>query len=213
MIVRSLEPAPEPLVQMATTRTVRDAYHDDIVKRSRWCAAAASGAVFCLGDNASGQAGDGTKDPAYRPVTVVGLPAGARAARRPRSSRAASSPRPSRRASSPRTSPWTFRSTSGRPTSRGRRSPPSSSGAPNRRRRLSSARWRRARARSDPTYAETSLVIVRARTDGEFKDVTLECLGGPVPDFRPVGTRGDYEFARVDRSKRGRPGTTSGDPE
>ena len=26
------------------------------------------------GENGSGQAGDGTKNPAYRPVTVVGLP-------------------------------------------------------------------------------------------------------------------------------------------
>ena len=73
---------PEPIVQMATTRTVRDPFYPyDILKKARWCAAAASGAVFCLGDNASGQAGDGTKDPAYRPVTVVGLPEGSRAAR------------------------------------------------------------------------------------------------------------------------------------
>ncbi len=64
---------------------------------------------------------------------------------------------------------------------------------------------------ADPTYSETSLVIVRAKTDGEFKDVTLECLGAPIPDFRPVGTRGDYEWARVDLSKAGRPGAKSGD--
>lgn len=64
---------------------------------------------------------------------------------------------------------------------------------------------------ADPTYSETSLVIVRAKTDGEFKDVTLECLGGPVTGFRPVGTRGDYEWTRVELSKRNRPGTTSGD--
>ncbi len=64
---------------------------------------------------------------------------------------------------------------------------------------------------ADPTYAETSLVIVRAKTDGVFKDVTLDCLGGPVPNFRPVGTRGTYEWTRVDLSKDGRPGTTAGD--
>ncbi|MDF2696598.1 MAG: hypothetical protein K0S65_4981, partial [Labilithrix sp.] len=62
---------------------------------------------------------------------------------------------------------------------------------------------------ADPTYSETSLVVVRAKTDGEFKDVILDCLGGPVPEFRPVGTRGDYEFARVDLSKRARPGVKS----
>jgi len=50
---------------------------------------------------------------------------------------------------------------------------------------------------ADPTYDETSLVIVRAKTGGEFKDVWLECAG-TLTDFRPVGTRGDYEYVRVD---------------
>lgn len=59
---------------------------------------------------------------------------------------------------------------------------------------------------ADPTYGDTSLVIVRSKIDGAFKDVNLECLGGPVTDFRPIGTRGDYEFARVDLSKYGTPG-------
>ncbi|MBN9160195.1 MAG: hypothetical protein BGO98_25705 [Myxococcales bacterium 68-20] len=62
---------------------------------------------------------------------------------------------------------------------------------------------------ADPTYAETSLVIVRAKTGGEFKDVILECLGGPVSGFRPVGTRGEYEFTRVTLSDRRRPGLKS----
>ncbi|MDF2692816.1 MAG: hypothetical protein K0S65_1199 [Labilithrix sp.] len=53
---------------------------------------------------------------------------------------------------------------------------------------------------ADPTYADTSLVIVRAKSHGEFKDVTLGCLGGPIPNFRPIGTRGDYEFTRVNLS-------------
>ena len=53
---------------------------------------------------------------------------------------------------------------------------------------------------ADPTYPETSLVVVRAKSRGEFKDVWLECAGN-LPDFRPIGTRGDYEFTRVDLSK------------
>jgi Regulator of chromosome condensation (RCC1) repeat len=66
---------PEPIVQIATTRTVRESFYPfEILRSARWCAAAASGAVFCLGENGSGQAGDGTKNPAFRPVTVVGLP-------------------------------------------------------------------------------------------------------------------------------------------
>jgi len=64
---------------------------------------------------------------------------------------------------------------------------------------------------ADPTYADTSLVIVRAKTDGEFKDVTLACLGGPVPDFQPVGTRGEFEFTRVSISKRRMPGVKTAD--
>ena len=65
---------------------------------------------------------------------------------------------------------------------------------------------------ADPTYSETSLVIVRSKADdGQFKDVTLECLGGPVPNFHPVGTRGDYEFARVDLSVEKKPGFKSAD--
>jgi hypothetical protein len=62
---------------------------------------------------------------------------------------------------------------------------------------------------ADPTYSETSLVVVRAKTGGEFKDVSLECLGGPVTGFRPIGTRRDFEFARVDLSKHGKPGAES----
>ncbi|AKV04375.1 hypothetical protein AKJ09_11038 [Labilithrix luteola] len=53
---------------------------------------------------------------------------------------------------------------------------------------------------ADPTYAEASLVIVRAKAYGKFNDVWLECAGN-LTDFRPIGTRGDYEFTRVDLSR------------
>lgn len=58
---------------------------------------------------------------------------------------------------------------------------------------------------ADPTYAETSLVVVRAKDGGEFKDVWLECAG-TLTGWRPVGTRGEYEFVRVDLARRSGPG-------
>ena len=64
---------------------------------------------------------------------------------------------------------------------------------------------------ADPTYEETSLVIVRRKsrggeTDpGMFSAVTLDCAGPPLPTFTPIGTGGDFEFARVDLSHRGYP--------
>ncbi len=64
---------------------------------------------------------------------------------------------------------------------------------------------------ADPTYGDSSLVIVRAKTRGEFKDVWLECAGGNLSDFQPIGTRGEYEFTRVDLAKAGGPGQKFGD--
>jgi len=61
---------------------------------------------------------------------------------------------------------------------------------------------------ADPTYAETSLVVVRAKAGGEFKDVWLECAGN-LTAFRPVGSRGEYEFVRVDLARGGGPGHES----
>ncbi|HVY49674.1 MAG TPA: IgGFc-binding protein, partial [Minicystis sp.] len=50
---------------------------------------------------------------------------------------------------------------------------------------------------ADPTYPETSLVVVRAKAkDGTFKDVTLDCAG-PLSGWQPVG---DYEWTRIDLS-------------
>ncbi|AKU99669.1 hypothetical protein AKJ09_06333 [Labilithrix luteola] len=67
--------APEPLTRIATTRNiVIDNLGTRIVQPQRWCACGRSGAVYCAGYNASGQAGDGTKDFAYQAVKVRGLP-------------------------------------------------------------------------------------------------------------------------------------------
>ncbi len=62
---------------------------------------------------------------------------------------------------------------------------------------------------ADPSYDETSLVIVRAKSDGAFKDVWLECAGN-LTAWTPIGTRGEYEFARVDLQRRGGPGEAFG---
>ena len=62
---------------------------------------------------------------------------------------------------------------------------------------------------ADPTYDETSLVIVRARNGDKFEDVWLECAGN-LPDFKPIGTRGQYEYTRVDLIRNGGPGQAFG---
>ncbi len=71
--------APEPLVQIATTRAVVLSTSGggliQTVQPQRWCACGASGAVYCWGYNESGQAGNGTKDHAFDAVEVAGLPA------------------------------------------------------------------------------------------------------------------------------------------
>ncbi len=65
---------------------------------------------------------------------------------------------------------------------------------------------------ADTTYPEHSLVIVRKSTRGEFKPVWLECAG-ELPDFIPIGTRGEYEYRRVDLSRGFRAGDKFGDKE
>lgn len=49
---------------------------------------------------------------------------------------------------------------------------------------------------TDPTYSETSLVLVRSpsEVDGTFADVTLDCAGF-ITGWQPVG---DFEYARID---------------
>jgi len=59
-------------------------------------------------------------------------------------------------------------------------------------------------------YRENSLVIVRKSVRGEFKPVWLECAG-ELPDFISIGTRGDYEYRRVDLSRGFKPGEKFGD--
>jgi len=58
---------------------------------------------------------------------------------------------------------------------------------------------------ADPTYQESSLVVVRQKTRDRFDDVWLECAG-TLTDWKPVGTRGQYEFTRVDLIRKFGPG-------
>ncbi|AKU94811.1 hypothetical protein AKJ09_01475 [Labilithrix luteola] len=67
---------PEPVHRIATTNhVVTTVLGDKIIQPQRWCAVGASGALFCWGFNASGQAGDGTQHYASEAVKVVSLAA------------------------------------------------------------------------------------------------------------------------------------------
>ena len=70
--------APEPLVQIATTRSEGYVLLGDTVVRDfkpyRWCAVGGSGRVYCWGFNESGQAGSGDEEYVTRAMTVAGLP-------------------------------------------------------------------------------------------------------------------------------------------
>lgn len=46
---------------------------------------------------------------------------------------------------------------------------------------------------ADPTYPVTNLVLVRAKKDGAFADVRLDCLG-VIGGWQPLG---EYEWTRV----------------
>jgi hypothetical protein len=63
---------------------------------------------------------------------------------------------------------------------------------------------------ADPTYEETSLVVIRRKQRDKFEDVWLECAG-PLEGWTKVGTRGEYEFVRVDLQRKGGPGQSFGD--
>ena len=63
---------------------------------------------------------------------------------------------------------------------------------------------------ADPTYEDTSLVVIRAKQRDKFEDVWLECAG-TLEGWTPIGTRGEYEFVRVDLQRNGGPGQSFGD--
>jgi hypothetical protein len=51
---------------------------------------------------------------------------------------------------------------------------------------------------TDPTFSYTDLALVRVKaSDNTFKDVTLDCITGPIPGWKPVGTGGQYEWVHV----------------
>lgn len=48
----------------------------------------------------------------------------------------------------------------------------------------------------DPTFANSHLVVVRAREEGkDFAPVVLDCAG-PLEDWKPLGSSGRYEYTR-----------------
>jgi len=49
---------------------------------------------------------------------------------------------------------------------------------------------------TDPTYPETSLVVIRKRGADGFKDVELDCTG-PITGWQRIGGGGMYEYAWV----------------
>jgi len=63
---------------------------------------------------------------------------------------------------------------------------------------------------ADPSYQETALTIVREKRGDAFEDVWLECAG-ILTDWRPIGTRGKYEFTRVDLARNYGPGQSFGE--
>jgi len=60
---------------------------------------------------------------------------------------------------------------------------------------------------ADPTYSETSMTIIRRKTNGAFRDVWLECAG-VLSDWKPIGERGEYEWRRVELARNGGAGDT-----
>jgi len=67
---------PEPLVQIATTRSEGVILGNEVksLKPYRWCAVGASGSLYCWGFNESGQAGTGTEAYVPRAAVVDTLP-------------------------------------------------------------------------------------------------------------------------------------------
>jgi len=63
---------------------------------------------------------------------------------------------------------------------------------------------------ADPSFPEHSLVVVRKKTYGAFKDVWLECAG-VLTDWKPIDAQGQYEYRRVDLSRTFGPGESFGE--
>jgi hypothetical protein len=63
----------------------------------------------------------------------------------------------------------------------------------------------------EPTFSTSTLVVVRARgPDGQFADVDLDCYG-PLAFTTQVGSSGEFQSARVDIQRLGKPGGGSCD--
>ena len=59
---------------------------------------------------------------------------------------------------------------------------------------------------ADTSFPNSQLVVVRSREDDKaFEPVVLDCAGGPLEGWAPVGTSGKHEFARVFLTKNGKP--------
>ncbi|MDF2695586.1 MAG: hypothetical protein K0S65_3969 [Labilithrix sp.] len=63
---------------------------------------------------------------------------------------------------------------------------------------------------ADPTYVETSLVVVRQKTPTGFEDVELDCAGPRLEGWTPIGEAGAFEYRRVDLARGGGPGESFG---
>ncbi|AKU93860.1 hypothetical protein AKJ09_00524 [Labilithrix luteola] len=53
---------------------------------------------------------------------------------------------------------------------------------------------------ADFTFPDTTLTVVRRKTNGAFLPVELDCVG-EIKNFQPLGSKGEYEFAWVDLTK------------
>ena len=58
---------------------------------------------------------------------------------------------------------------------------------------------------ADPTFSQSSVVVVRPRTSTGFKDVWLECAGANIATFAPIGTEGRFEYARLELTRKMKP--------
>jgi hypothetical protein len=57
---------------------------------------------------------------------------------------------------------------------------------------------------TDPSYATTNLVLTRVRGGAGFLDVAVDCLG-VIDGWEPVGSKGNYQVAKVDLTRGTRP--------